>query len=381
MPILKAKLYPLSIPFKLTFSHSEASRSVCDSYILELSDGTHKGYGELVLREYVNDPERVLKSSDEILNRISQILGTITENYTKLPPIEQLKSIVITTDWHQYDLPLLAAIEIAMLDILCAQNHTNIYSLLGLYPQRKELFYGGVLPIVSSSTLKKMLYTYRQLNIPYLRIKLSDSYTYNTEVLEECRNFMGTNFDLRVDVNCGWDLEKAALHLDLLEATGIRFVEEPLGPDRQSMIKLVDLTYSRVITYVADESAVTFSDLKTIIADRTFGMLNLRIAKNGGLLRTLELSKRAAQAGLKYQLGCHVGETGILSAVGRIAASLMENPLYIDGSFDEFILSDNITTESFTFQHSGRAALLPKMRLGYQVAENKLGEGLPLVNA
>jgi L-Ala-D/L-Glu epimerase len=101
-------------------------------------------------------------------------------------------------------------------------------------------------------------------------------------------------------------------------------------------------------------------------------MLNLRLAKNGGLLRVLELSKRADHFGLRYQLGCHVGETGILSMAGRAAAALMGNPEYVDGSFDGFLLADNITTGDYTFGLRGRAPVLRHNNVGYDVEVGKL---------
>ena len=57
MTKISSRLYKLAIPFNLTFSHSEARRSVCDSRIVELGAGSHRGYGEIILRSYVNDPQ------------------------------------------------------------------------------------------------------------------------------------------------------------------------------------------------------------------------------------------------------------------------------------------------------------------------------------
>jgi muconate cycloisomerase len=82
----------------------------------------------------------------------------------------------------------------------------------------------------------------------------------------------------------------------------------------------------------------------------------------------------ARQVGLDLQAGCHVGETGILSAIGRAAASLMPDAVYVDGSYDGYILSGNITTESFTFGRGGKAPVLRGHRLGYEVDESKLKE-------
>ena len=68
-------------------------------------------------------------------------------------------------------------------------------------------------------------------------------------------------------------------------------------------------------------------------------MINLRLSKNGGLLKVLKMAEIAEKRGLQYQIGCHVGETGILSALGRVAASILPKAVYVDGSYDSYLLS------------------------------------------
>lgn len=379
MPILHSRLFMLSIPFKMTFSHAGASRSACDSYILEISYGNNIGYGELLMRPYVNDPEALLASPEKISSRITYMLIELTDGNSVHLSIERLRQMVMHPKWEKQDLPLLAAVETAVLDLLCSQHDIDIYNLLELVPKRSELFYGGVLPILSEQALENILQIYHQILIPYIRIKLSGDYEYNSYVLKTARRSFGEGFDIRVDVNCGWDVETTLSHLTLLTSCGVKLVEEPIGADHEKMIILSGKTGDCGIIYVADESAVSFEDVENIIKDENFGMLNLRIAKNGGILRVLELADRAEHAGLKYQLGSHVGETGILSVIGRIAASLMENPVYIDGSFDDFILSDNITDESFTFGTGGKASIISGKHIGYTVDAKKLGNGTVLL--
>jgi len=68
---------------------------------------------------------------------------------------------------------------------------------------------------------------------------------------------------------------------------------------------------ARGFEFIADEGALTGSDVESLVAAGGYGVLNLRLSKNGGLSRVLSLAASAQSAGLKYQLGCMVGETGI----------------------------------------------------------------------
>ena len=370
MPEITSRMYKLSIPFKLIFSHSEASRSACDSQILEVGSGNEKGYGELLLRSYVNDPRGILNSDERIAGRLKEMLGELT--CEGMPGMAELSSFLLKDSWEKQDLPLLAAVEAAFLDLICRKQNKDIYELIGREPLRDEIRYGGILPILSPGAMEKILQTYLKMAIPYIRIKLSADYGYNDGALSLAREILGDGFDIRVDVNCGWDIDAAVKHLDLLRSRGVALVEEPLGALPEKMRILAKKSLGSGVGYVADESAVLFSDLDGIIKDGTFTMLNLRIAKNGGLLRVLAMSEKADDNGLTYQLGSHVGETGILSVMGRIAASLMKTPLYADGSFDDHILTDNITRRSYTFGMQGRAPVIRGNKMGYDVAKEKL---------
>lgn len=377
MTNISSRLYKVSIPFNLTFMHANASRSSCDSHILQIEGDNRSGFGEIILRPYVNDREGRLDSDDKIAGRLTEMLNGLTAK--GLPDLATLRSFLLDPSWNKPDLPLLAAVEAAFLDLLCRTKNCDIYELLGESPRRERIAYGGILPILSSSAMEKILRTYVKLGIPYLRIKLSRDQGYNERVLNLAREIMGWDFDIRVDVNCGWDLETAEKHGELLQRWKITLVEEPLGPRHGEMIILNERLRGSGVVFVADESAVLFEDVDRIIGDKTFGMLNLRIAKNGGLLRVLELSRRADEKGLTYQLGSHVGETGILSVLGRIAVSLMEAPLYADGSFDDYILSENITRQSYTFGEKGIAPIIRGQYMGYDVAVEKLGRAVPLL--
>jgi muconate cycloisomerase len=372
MKTLNSRLYALSIPFTMSFAHSAARRSACDSLIVELNDGDVSGFGEIILREYVNCTAEAYPEPEDVREGLRSITERITGPGGSLPDVKDLRAAVLTDEWQREELPLLAGVEAAVLGLLCTREQRDIYELLGRRPLREELEYGGILPILPEESLERFLYRYRKLGVPNLRVKLGEDLAYNQQVLETARRVLGDRFDLRVDVNGAWDVETALEHLDVLSENGVQLIEEPLGPGSTAMRALADRSAGYPVTYVADESAVSFADVREIISEGSFGMLNIRIAKNGGLLRSMEIAEMAEEAGLGYQLGCHVGETGILSAAGRVAASLMRAPRYVDGSFDELLLTDNITRDSYTFGPGGRAQVVRGRGMGYAVDPEKL---------
>jgi L-alanine-DL-glutamate epimerase-like enolase superfamily enzyme len=162
--------------------------------------------------------------------------------------------------------------------------------------------------------------------------------------------------------------------LPLLRKYGVSMIEEPFGRDREENLQFVRDHAKEGFTLAADESAITPEDVHDIAAQGTFRLINIRLAKNGGVLRALGMRDAAREEGLAIHAGCHVGETGILSAEGRAAASLMPDALYVDGSYDAYLLAGNITRENYTFGPEGKAPILTGKRLGYDVEKAKLQE-------
>jgi len=121
-----------------------------------------------------------------------------------------------------------------------------------------------------------------------------------------------------------------------------------------------------------DESLCCREDAQRAIVGGTCDLFNLRISKCGGLLACVRLAAFAHDHNLGYQLGCLVGETGILSAAGRQFACSIANLRYLEGSYDRFLVRDSLTAENLTFRYAGRAPALTGHGLGITVQEERV---------
>lgn len=379
MIIKSAEIFQLKIPFKLGFSHSSADRFFSDSMILKLegkaSDGkVYTGWGEAVLREYVSGAiDQHASLLESAGNAVTGLLAPFRDADHQTHIILELLRTMIP---EAKLLPLLCAVETAMLDILCRFENKDIYELLEREPERTQLIYGGTLPMLPAPAAEKLLKAYKMMGITNLRIKIGRNSDYNRSTLTLVRQIMGDEYDLKTDTNAGWTFGQAEENLLMLREFGIHIVEEPFGREARGRDSLISrLSRSEAadgMIFMADESALTPDDIRAAAAEKTFGMINIRLAKNGGLLKALDMAETAAEAGLDYMCGCHVGETGILSAAGRAAASLMKAPVYTDGSYDSHLLSGNITTEDLSFGQGGRAQIIRGRGTGFEIDENKL---------
>jgi muconate cycloisomerase len=101
-------------------------------------------------------------------------------------------------------------------------------------------------------------------------------------------------------------------------------------------------------------------------------MINVRLSKCGGFVRSLMMLDYLREVGIRFQIGCHLGESGILSAAGRALALTCKDARYFDGSYDAYLLSENLTTRDVTFNQGGDAEEIPGPGLGVEVDKAKL---------
>lgn len=379
MIITSAELYQLQIPFKLAFNHTRADRLCSDSIILKLtgvakSGAQYTGWGEAVIREYVSGK---LESNKKFIETVSAAIRSLLDPFISRQLTEdQILSELSDCKPAENELPLLCAVETALMDLLCTASGSDIYSLLGRSPAREIIIYGGTLPLLPTPAAEKLLGGYKKLGITNLRVKIGSDPEYNKKTLLLVRKIMGENYDIKVDTNAGWTFDDAIINIPLLRELGVKIIEEPFGKENSgcgnTLCRLIKSGNTDGIIFMADESALTAEDLKTAAKEKTFGMANIRLAKNGGLLKALEMAEAAEKLGIRYMSGCHVGETGILSAAGRLASSLMKTPEYTDGSYDSHLLTGNITEDDLSFGPGGKANIIRNKGLGFRIDENKL---------
>jgi muconate cycloisomerase len=101
-------------------------------------------------------------------------------------------------------------------------------------------------------------------------------------------------------------------------------------------------------------------------------MVNVRLSKCGGLHSSLAILERLRRAGILFQIGCQLGESGILSAAGRTLSLLSADARYHDGSYDAFLLEENTTREDISFGFGGEAHSLPGPGFGFEVDPDRL---------
>jgi L-alanine-DL-glutamate epimerase-like enolase superfamily enzyme len=149
-------------------------------------------------------------------------------------------------------------------------------------------------------------------------------------------------------------------------------VEQPVA--KEDFEGLRQVQEAAKIPIMADESLCTMDDANRLIHLKACKMFNLRLSKMGGITNAIRLKEAAEAAGIRCQLGCHVGETSILAAAGRHFA-LTQGPLaFLEGSFAPYLLTRDPVQEPVVFGKGGVGLPLPGPGLGVRVLAEVLDE-------
>jgi muconate cycloisomerase len=184
------------------------------------------------------------------------------------------------------------------------------------------------------------------------------------------RRVLGRRMDIRLDANGAWSFDDALKTMRALGGLNVSFVEQPIAVAEAA--RLAELRDQAPIPVMLDESLISERDVQLAVEQKRCDAFNLRISKNGGLVPVLRYAKLAAENGIAVQLGCHPGETGLLSAAGRALACAVGGVRYLEGSYDHHQLRHNIIREDITFGRGGRARRLKEPGLGITIDDDAL---------
>ncbi len=373
MRIIGGKIYALRIPFVEAFAHSLKDRNFSDSFVVKLiSDDGTIGFGEGVAREYVTG-ETVETSIEHIKNQLFPVileqdfpeLSTEKDALETLAPIDEILSEADSSGeiiWNAAR----SAVELALIDCLLKQQKLSLGAILP--PHKNLVTYSGV---ITSGTLEKAIQhakRFKLFGIKQLKIKIGDGES--AARVKAIRETVGEDVSLRVDANGAYSPETLISVIKQLEPFNIESIEQPLP--RKLLNETAFIKANSPIPLMADESLVTFEDAENLIEKSAFNYFNLRVSKCGGIFKTLKIAQLAEKHGIRLQLGCQVGETAILSAVGRHIAAHLENVEFVEGSYGNLLLSEDISRNAVNFGHGGRAAVLRGIGFGVEIREELL---------
>ena len=366
--IKKIKIYQIKIPFSLQVTHNLAKRSESSGFLVEIQDHRgQKGYGEGTPRPYVTgeqpkDTKRALtKLSVEVHARdfasedvlLSFLEGMSENGYSGTAP------------------SAICAMELALLDLFSKRRGVPVWKLFRSRPASETISYSSILPLLDKKPRQALLRLTKEYKISQIKTKALDIDS-TVKVVDEITRALGENTDIRIDANAAFSSKDAVRLVSAIKDKGLAIscMEQPVAKDDLEGLKKVEEDSG--IPVIADESLCSNEDLERIISDKSCSGINVRLSKCGGLLKSAKITERAKKAGMFCQLGCHVGETSILSAAGRHLAALCGPFRFVEGCYSRFLLKEDVADPPIEFGLFGNTSVPEKPGLGVDVTEKAL---------
>jgi L-Ala-D/L-Glu epimerase len=367
MVINQLDIWHLKLPFQSSIKHSLAIHEGSENLVVRVTTAdAFTGYGEGVPRTFVTG--EVMRDSLSFLQQIltPEILARRFRSPQGL--IDALEDLCRQTKARSYP-GAFCALETALLDAASRTWGLPFSDLIGP-KQRKSLTYSAVIAMMSSDQMRQIFHLVKKHHLRFIKIKVgTDS---DIETLRKVRDQLGFEVDIRVDANSAWSPSEAIARLQEMEPYQISAVEQPVAKADFAGLKQVQDAVG--IPVIADESLCTEEDARRLIGLKACRIFNIRLSKCGGPGAAARIVRLAEKAGISCQVGCHVGETSILSAAGRHFALTVPSLSYVEGSISPYLLVRDVVSQPVIFQDGGLAFEMPGPGLGIEVLENALNE-------
>lgn len=351
MKVKVIKAWHQEFPMRFVFKHALAERSTSSSIITRIElENQIIGFGECLPRPYVTG-----ETVESCLKIISQELGPklLAHDFNNVKDIKMFVLGLHDNPETGKNLAAICAIELALIDAFSKHEKKNIYQFLELPAQKKSIEYSMIVSTENEEKIKKYTTIAKRLWIKNLKLKVTNSISYNENVLQIMKKYYPKSI-IRVDANCIWTVDEAIEQISMMKKHNIVSCEQPTKKeDFQALAQLVKRFPE--IKICVDESLCSFADAKTLIDNKSTTLLNIRISKNGGIFNSLRIYNYAKKNGIQSQLGAQVGETAILSFFGRIFAAITGDLKFHEGSFGPYLLKEDIVKKKFVFGCRGKA--------------------------
>jgi muconate cycloisomerase len=366
--VIEVEVFAVDLPLRVPFRHAAARRRRSESVFLRIRlDNGIDGWGESLPRPYVTD-----ETVDGALALLRDGVGPclVGQHFASLSDVVAFLTEcdgAAPAAWVPPGHPQAAAwcaADLALLDAFTRSDDRPVLDAFADGPPHPtatapRLRYSGVASVDRGPRALTALLKMRAFGLRQVKLKVDVDQA--VIAARTARRVLGPLVDVRVDANMAWPAGAAAGLVDGLMDVGVRWFEQPVAADDlDTMARLVQRPGA---TIVADESLTTRSSLQTLIARHACTGVNVRISKCGGLVAAYTRCREALDAGLELQIGCHVGESSLLSSahLTLLAALAPREPgvRYAEGCFGRHLLARDPVSPTLQFGYGGRPPAPP----------------------
>ncbi|MCZ6894835.1 MAG: hypothetical protein O7H40_12425 [Gammaproteobacteria bacterium] len=345
MRIERLDIFTFPVPFKMVFRHASASRDRAENIIVVArSECGRVGYGEGCPRRYVTG-ETVQSSVAFVQQQAETMVANIQD-------IDGLKNWIDANRGAIDRNPAaFCAIELALLDLLGEIAGRPIEDVLGIPRLGGAYRYSAVLGDAPYLVYWWQFRRYRGGGFRDFKVKVSGDPGRDQRKIGVFRNNPDPALRVRLDANNLWhEADDCIRHVNGLSYDFFA-IEEPLQEgDLPGFKRVGEECRTRIIL---DESFLRPEQLDTL-DDSSRWIVNLRVSKMGGVLRSMDIARKANKRGIGIIVGAQVGETSILTRAALTVASVCGDAhVASEGAFGTYLLQRDLTSPSLMFGPGG----------------------------
>ena len=245
------------------------------------------------------------------------------ENFVEtLPENASIHHIYQAMRGQNIDPPAMAALDVALWDLLAKQAGLPLYQMLGLsLPTVPTSVTIGINP--PEITRERVPDILRRTGAKCLKIKLGSSegrYHDKDHFSAAAESAAPFHVSLRVDANGGWTVNEANAMIPWLAERGVEYVEQPLAEGEES--ELPHVYHGRKLPLFVDETIRFSSDVLKVV--NCVDGVNLKLMKCGGITEAVRIVATARAHGLQTMIGC-MSESSVAIAAGAAIGSLFDH--------------------------------------------------------
>jgi L-Ala-D/L-Glu epimerase len=229
------------------------------------------------------------------------------------------------------------ALDVALHDWLAQRRGVPLATLLGGAP--RPLPTSVTIPIVPLEAVTGMVRKALDQGFRILKIKSRAGVETETTRVQMIRDQAGAGVELRVDANAGWSMQEARRMLSVLHRADVKFLEQPLARDdlkgHAQLVRIAELPI------MVDESVFTLADAKRVVDAKAANLLNVKLAKSGGITEAGRILRFAEERGIDCMVGCMI-QTRIASSQDAHVAAGFKAVKFVDLDGHTFLADDPV---------------------------------------